>query len=223
MHVAKDNVNGNPNVGLYGLVTDDYVLLGKEVPESKDKTVKAIFNKDIARITIAGTSLINVFCVWHNNTLLVPSITFDHEKEALTKLGIDYEVIETELTCLGNNILLTEKRALLNPDFKAKTVEKLKEVLRLPCEQTTIMEVEAIGSIGVIRNNKGLFHRDIPPVRVRELEKSLGVDITLGTVNMGSPYVKSGILLGEEGFLIGDTSGGPEVKNADEALGFIEV
>lgn len=222
MHVYKTSCNGNPNVGLYGIITDKFVLLGKEFPEKEDETLRKVFGKDIARISIAGTSMLGVFCLWHNNTLYIPSIVFDDEKEALEALNIPFKVIETELTCLGNNILLSEQAAYINPDFTAKETKHLEEELGIPCKRKEIMEIEAVGSIGVIREGRGLFHRDLHPKLVQELEETLGITITLGTVNMGSPYIKSGVLVSKEGFIIGNTSGGPEIKNADEALGFIE-
>jgi translation initiation factor 6 len=222
MHIHTTSINGNPNVGLYGIVTDDYVLIGKEVAETEDQNISDVFGKEIRRITIAGTSLIGVFCLWHKETLYIPCITFDDEKEVLEELGISYQVIETELTCLGNNILIGPKAALLNPDFTDKEVKIIQKTLGLPCIQDTIADVEAVGSIGVIREKMGLFHRDIHPTVVKKLEKLLGISITLGTINMGNPYIKSGILLGKEGLIIGNASGGPEIRNADEALGFIE-
>jgi len=44
------------------------------------------------------------------------------------------------------------------------------------------------------------------------------LNITTGTVNMGNPFVGSGILCNDKGFVIGDMSGGPEIMNAEEAL-----
>lgn len=220
-HVMLASFNGNPNVGLYGVVTDKHVLLGKEVPHAHDKQLEKVLGKPIERVTIAGTSLVGVFCVWTGKKLLVPGIIFDDELEVLRALGIDAVVITTKLTCLGNNILPGTKRALLNPDFKEHERKAIEEALELPCEAATIMEVEAIGALGIARGRQALFHRDIPPQEVKRLGKDLGLDITQGTVNMGNPYIKSGILLSEEGFVIGDASGGPEITNADEAFGFV--
>ncbi|MBN1275470.1 translation initiation factor IF-6 [Candidatus Woesearchaeota archaeon] len=222
MHVYLTNFNGTPNVGLFGITTDDYVLLGKDVPEAHDQDIEKALQHPIKRITIAGTSLIGVFCQWANGKLLIPQITFDQERQALEQAGIPYTIIKTKLTCLGNNIIHSSKAGLLNPDFKDEEVEAIQEALGVPCERSRIMEIEALGAVGVIRDGKGLFHRDIPPVTVKELEEKLGIAITLGTVNMGNPYIKSGLLLGEQGFIIGDASGGPEITNADEALGFLE-
>ena len=43
-----------------------------------------------------------------------------------------------------------------------------------------------------------------------------------GSVNMGNPYVKAGIITNSNGFLIGNQSSGFEQSFVDEALGFLE-
>ncbi len=221
MHALILDFNGNPSVGLYGLETSEFLLLGKEVPDVHDAEIEKVFKKPIKRINIAGTGLISVFAVWNNNKLLVPSIIFDNELNDLKELGIDYDVINTELTCLGNNILASEKAVIINPQFTEDERKIIAEALGKPVIKEAVYGIESVGSIGIIRNNKGLFHRDLLDGEIKKLEKLLGIEIMTGTVNMGSPFVKSGIIVGENGFIIGSNSGGPEIANADEALGFI--
>ncbi len=223
MHVAILQFNGNPAVGLFGVVTEKYLLLGKEVPETNDEQIEEVLGLPIKRITLAGTGLIGVFAHWGNNKLLIPSIVFDHEIEALEELEVPYKIIDTELTCLGNNILSSDFAAIINPDFTDEEARLIGEALAVPVKKETICGVEAVGSIGVIGKDKGLFHRDLLPSDAKRLERLFNISITTGSINMGSPYIRSGIILSKKGFIIGATSGGPEITNADEALGFIEV
>ena len=51
---------------------------------------------------------------------------------------------------------------------------------------------------------------------------NLKLKITRGTINFGSPYVRAGLVCNSNGFIVGDMSGGPEIQNVDESLGFIE-
>ena len=48
------------------------------------------------------------------------------EKEVLDKLGINYKVIETKDTALGNNLLVGENYFFCNPDFDALDEVKVK-------------------------------------------------------------------------------------------------
>lgn len=220
MHIITTSFNGNPAIGLYAVATDTCVLVGKEVPDSFDEELKKVTNLPIRRITIAGTSLIGVFCFWHKDKLFVPSIVFDHELEALE--GLNVVQVNSELTCLGNNILASDNALLVNPEFTDEDVTELSEKTGLPCLKGSIMEIEAIGSIGVIRGDKGLFHRDISDDQVVELEELLGIKISLGSVNMGNPYIKSGVILGKDWLIVGNASGGPEITHIDESLGFLD-
>lgn len=220
-HISITSFNGNPNVGLFGIVTDKHILLGKEVGKEYDEELEKVMDLPVKRVSIMGTSLIGVFCVAKGNKLLVPHIIFDDEKKLLEDLGYELAIIKSELTCLGNNIMFSDAMALINPDYSDAAAQQIADALGLEVEKSTIMEIEALGAIGLIRDGLGLFHRDIGPKEVKDLEKKLAISITQGTINMGNAYIKSGILLGKNGFVVGNASGGPEIKNADEALGFI--
>ena len=92
----------------------------------------------VHRVTLAGTSLVGVFTAGNSNCLLLPPICFEEELEALDKLGIKYEVIQTKLTAIGNNILANDNGALINPDFEASAVKQIKEALKVPVKEATI-------------------------------------------------------------------------------------
>ena len=95
MHLLMTNINGNPNVGLYGFANNKYVLVGREVPAALAQEIGKVLNVPVHQISIAGTSLLGVFLAGNDHKLLVPSIAFDSELRVLDKLGIPYAVIET--------------------------------------------------------------------------------------------------------------------------------
>jgi translation initiation factor 6 (eIF-6) len=66
MHVLMTDINGNPNIGLYGFCNDNFCLLGNEVPEKKFKEIEDVLKVKCHRISIAGTSLIGVFVAGNN-------------------------------------------------------------------------------------------------------------------------------------------------------------
>ena len=67
-----------------------------------------------------------------------------------------------------------------------------------------------------------MIHRDVTRAERKVVEELLDIKCDESTVNMGSPYIRSGMLCNNNGFVIGDASGGPEVVNVDEELGFLE-
>lgn len=224
MHTLLTNFKGINNLGLFGFVNDKIGLVGTEVPKKVMEEFEEVFDVPFHKITIAGTSLIGAFTVALHDKILIPSITFEHEKQKLKEIGIEYEVFESNLTCLGNNIVISNKGLLVNPEFNEKEINKLKELYDRKVVAKNFASTNAVGNIVVVNNDvqKGLVSNDITEQEFDEIKEILEIDLTPGSVNLGSPYVKTGILVNKNGFAIGSVSGGPEITNAEQGLGFVE-
>jgi translation initiation factor 6 len=220
-HILVTNYNSNPNVGLYGFATDKYCLLGTEVPENLDSEISEVLDVPIIRMNIAGTSLLGVFLNGNNKCLLVPKIAFQNELDVLDKHKIKYKLIDTKLTCLGNNMICNDKGCVVSSEYGEKEVKAFKDALKVDVVKTEIAELNTLGSLAVHTKKGILCHHEILEHEAELLKKVLKVEVFTGTVNMGVPFIGSGILCNNKGFIIGDASGGPETVNADEALGFI--
>ena len=222
MHVKTAHTQGNPNIGLYAYATDKYCILGPEAWNLKGD-IERVLKVPVIMTTIAGTSLPGVFLAGNSKHLLVPGIAFDHEIEKLKKAGIDVKVFNTINTALGNNMIVNDHSCLVGPMFGTKEQEDLSRLLGIPVKQLSVADVEVVGSCSAINDKGGLIHRDARRFEQDMIMDSLEIPKLLpGTTNLGVPYVRSGIIANTNGFLIGAASGGPEIANADEALGFIE-
>lgn len=221
MHVSKLDMNGNSLVGLYILPLNDIVLVGTEVPKEDYSLLEEIFGAKVYSLSIAGTSLLGVFLATDGEKLLVPSVIFDYEKEIIDKLGIPYVLVETTNTCLGNNVLFTKKGLVCNPSFEKSAIDQMVSFLNIPVHISDV-EVPTIGSFIAHNSKFGLISHDLSDNQIDLLAKHLDLRLIPGTVNMGSVQVASGIAVNDKGFVIGTMSGGPEIMNADHALGFID-
>jgi len=224
MHVLTTNFNGMYNMGLYGFANDEFALIGRELPEELAEQFVEVLKVPVHRISIAGTSLIGVFVVGNNKKILVPGIIFDEEKQVLKDLGINFEVFDTKLTCLGNNMIVGDKSAIISKEFTESEEKRLAVSLGVSVVREKLGDVFSVGSLVVLNQSraKALMSNDFSRVDQRLIEKTFGVVAVPGSVNMGSPYVRSGIICNVNGFIIGSNSGGPEITNADEALGFLD-
>lgn len=224
MHVLLTNFNGLYNIGLYGFANDKFALLGKEIPDDVAEKIGAVLKVPVHRLTIAGTSLIGVFVAGNNDKLIVPSIIFDDEREFLSGLGIDFEVFDTKLTCLGNNLIVGSDKMIVSKEFSEAEERRLGSALGLETKRERLGGVFAVGSLVVLNTakKKALISNDFERADQKLIESFFGVVATPGSVNMGSPYIRSGIICNSNGFVIGSNSGGPEITNADEALGFLD-
>jgi translation initiation factor 6 len=221
MHVLKTDFNGNPNVGLYAYCTNRYCLLGTEVSSEKAKMLSEVLKVPVHQMSICGTSLLGVFLAGNSRMLLVPDISFENELKTLDSLGIKYAKIHTNMTALGNNILCNDRGCIVNPDFSAQEKKKIGEALGLDVAAFRIAGLDVVGGIAAMNSKGCLIHRDISREEQKKAEKALGVKCHPSSVNMGSPHIHSGIICNDNGFAIGELSGGPEMVNADEVLGFL--
>jgi translation initiation factor 6 len=222
MHVLKTNFNGNPNVGLYAYCSNEYCLLGKGIPDAKAKEIGEVLQVPVHQITMCGTSLVGVFVAGNSKTLLVPEIAFDYELKSLDKLGVKYSVVQARLTALGNNLLCNDNGCLANPDFSADQKKRIRQALGTGLKPGTIAGLGTVGSLGVMNSRCCIVHRDITLAERKKTEELLGLRCEPSTINMGSPHIRSGLICNDNGFIVGDSSGGPEIVNAEQELGFLE-
>jgi translation initiation factor 6 len=218
MHVIKASFRGNPNIGLYMYTTDTYCLVGPDIPEEEYERIAATLEVPVHRFTIAGTGLLGVFLVGTSSMLLVPSIISDRERAVLEKLSIPYTVITTDLTALGNNVLCNDHGCLVSDEYTPADQTAIGKALGLAVKPFHLGEVTVVGSCAYATNTGCLLHRGALPFEEEMVADTLQVPVTLGTVNLGNPYIKSGVVANAFGFLVGELSGGPEIMNAEEAF-----
>ncbi len=223
MHIFTASYNQNSNIGLFCYANDSFCLVPYLFPEKLKKGFKEALKVPVYEIKAAGTDLLGVFFSGNENCLLVPKIIFESELEQLRKLKIKYKVIDSELTALGNNLLIANKMCIANPDYDESVLKEIKDALDVEVKKGRISGLNIVGSLAAANKKGCLASPDIKNFEKKFLEDSLKLKVAKGSVNFGSPYVRSGIVCNSNGFVIGEKSGGPEVQNADEALGFLEV
>ena len=56
---------------------------------------------------------------------------------------------------------------------------------------------------------------------VEKIRKTLGVDVMVGTVGYGSPFIGAGIAATDNGAIVSPETTGPELNRIEDALGLI--
>ena len=221
----KLNFHGDPNVGLHGLATDKFCLVGRCANEKQVAEIESVLKVPVVQIGLYGTDLVGLFAVATSDSILLPEIIFPNELKAvkakLAKLGVKVNTIKTEHTALGNNILITEKHGVISTVYDKKTAEQIKKAFpKVKFEQFDLAGLAIPGSLGKITAKGGIFSPNISDVEIKKLEKLFGFEIGLGTVNMGNPFVSSGIIANSNGLIVGSMSSGYEMSRIFESLGF---
>ena len=226
VHVAKLNFKGDPNVGLYCAVSDKVCLVGKVVPAKQAKLLKDIFKVPVIQTNVYGTSLVGIFTAISKNIILLPEVVFERElssiRDAAAKFNIEVKTIKTDNTALANNIICNDKVGIVSTNFSKAEVKEIEKALKIKVKQFDLAEMDTPGSAGVLTSKGAMFSPNLDDKEIAKVEKILGFEIGLGSVNMGSPIVHSGLVANSKGFIIGGLSSGYEIGRAEESLGFLD-
>ena len=223
MHVLKTNFNGTPNVGLYIYATNDYIIMGEHVQEKLLAEVNmTLGDVPVHHIKIAGTSMPGIFLAGNSKAVLVPSLAFDWEIKALEQAGVPVKILKTRQTCLGNNIVCNDHGAIISPDFTEEERKDIEKLLGVPAIKMEIAGLASPGALVVLNNKHGIIHRDASTQEIKQIEGLLRVKLEAATINLGTPYLRAGIVNNKFGFVIGDASGGPEIVHIEESLGYLD-
>jgi translation initiation factor 6 len=215
MQILRTNFSDDPNIGLYGFATDAYCFTGV----NPNKKISNVLKVPMQKSTVLDTRLSGIFCAGNSSGILVPHVIEDYELEILSKLTKTL-VVKSMYTALGNLILMNDNGIVISPLLK-KSKEEIAAFFNLPCEIATIANQKLVGAFALATNKGCLVQPNIKETEKNFLEKFLKVDIDIGTVNFGSPFIKSGIIANSHGVIISDVSSGPELGKITEALKFL--
>lgn len=218
MKIDVLDFDGDTNIGLYGIQIGNQLLLGNSITNKHDKKIKNTTGLDIKRFSIAGTDLLGVFGVNISNKLLLPHITFESEYKKFQAEGFNPILINTNNTCLGNNIIDAGDKVYVSNYMEEKAIKQIQKVTGKATEILNLGEYPNIGSTLVIGEKKAIASNSYELKEREIIKKALKQEVEFVSVSMGSPYLKSGILKSKSGLLISKISGGPELNAIEQGL-----
>ncbi|MEK6887986.1 MAG: translation initiation factor IF-6 [Candidatus Aenigmatarchaeota archaeon] len=218
MKFLRINFDGDPNIGLYGFATDKYCFIGSDRYTAKIKDVLGV--KTYA-FPLLNMDLVRIFCTGNSSGMIMPKVIedFDPVAEKIRK-NIQTLVINSRYSSVGNLILMNDNGILISPLIK-KHLREIEKFFGLPCEITTIANMNLIGNVGFATNKGCLLHPKVKEKEKKLIERVLGVDADITTVNFGSPYPGAGIIANSSGFVVSENCSGPELGRVTDVLGFL--
>jgi translation initiation factor 6 len=213
---------GDFNVGMWGMPTEKFCLVGTFADEKAVKAVEECLKVPVIKISVANTSLVGIFVTGNSNGILLPHIVSDHERKNIEKLvDCKVAVLKTDYTALGNLILANDKGAVVSKVFKVEDLKKIKDALDVEIVKGTIAGTPLVGSGAVATQNGLLVTSKTKEPEMKLLEEALHVQGDYGSANFGSPWVGACLLANSNGVVIGSATTAPEMTRISEALGFL--
>jgi translation initiation factor 6 len=221
MTVEQFNISGGPFVGIYCCANEDIVLVPLALEKEMVQRIEEVLKVRAVNMTLGGSSLLGALTCMNSKGLVMTSLADKSEYKQLSK---DYNIVTTPdgLNAAGNNILCSDKGALVNPGFSTKIVAKISDALGVEVVRGTVGGVRTVGSAAIAVNTGVMCHPKATEEELSVLRDLFKVNVQIGTANYGSAMVGASVVANTKGAIAGSLSTGIELGRIEDALGFLD-
>ncbi len=214
---------GSWNIGAYGLATDKYAIFGNGFRSKIINDAREVLEVPVITQNIMDEPIVGILAIGNSNGLLVPPQTSDEEikkLKAFLEIPIERLSLKNYENALGNLLLANDKYCLMHTETaekNKKSLEVIEDILDVEII-TYNFSFTIIGTVATMTNKGILLHPEMRDEEIDFLKNNTGLRAGKGTVNMGSPYVRSGLIANTHGFLAGLRTTGLELQRIYEIL-----
>ncbi|HDI31492.1 MAG TPA: translation initiation factor IF-6 [Thermofilum sp.] len=215
MSVERTALFGNPNIGVYVFATESFSLIPRDSPEKFERVVEETLKVPVYRVSVSESSLIGVFVAGNSNGLVLSKFTTEYELETLkSMLGKDMNIKvldDIKESALGNLVLVNDKAAIVSPLLDRKVLGIIEDVLGVEAVQREVAGSLLVSSVAITSNKGAMVYPMASEDEIKELSSILHVEVDVGTVNRGSIFLRSGMVVNTKGCVVGYDTTGPEL------------
>lgn len=209
------NIYDNPVIGVFATCTENAVIVPCGTGKNVIQSIKECLEVDVFSTLISGSVVVGSLSCGNSSGLLVPCHS---SLPGLVDSDISIIEVPGNLTAMGNNVLVNDSAALVNPEMTDEAIDVISNALNVDVHRGTIAGVKTVGMAAVVTNRGLLVHPRINQHELTRLEDVFNLPVEVGTVNYGSQVVGSGILANSKGYIAGSETTGHELGRIEDAL-----
>ena len=148
----------------------------------------------------------------------VSGLAEESELETIRKFLL-VALLPDRINAAGNNILVNDNGAVVNPEMSDDLVDKLADLFGVEVVKSAIAGCNIVGSVCRCNNVGCVCSIDASDDDIEILKEVLKVkEVQRTTVNHGSKYVGSGVIANSKGALVGDATTPIEMGRLEDGL-----
>ena len=211
MPVILSDIFGDPNVGVFSFANENIAVLPAGSSAKKLANYKEALGIEAFAVGIADSRLVGVYTAGNSKAILLPYIATEEEISKIRSTGARVVVLDEKRTALGNLMICNDNGAIVDPRLKTRTVSAIEKALKVEVRPGTIGGLPQVGSLATASNKGVLANPIIDESEKKHISEVLKVPVSVGTVNSGVPYPKSGIVVNSKGAVVGSHTLGSEL------------
>jgi translation initiation factor 6 len=215
------DLNGDPHIGMYARVFEDIAVVSPAMPEEFYKTLEDALDVELVTTTIQGSSIIGSLLCGNSRGMIASGLITGTELKALKEYR-DVFLLESSMNAAGNVIIANDTFAAVHPEMEPEMVDEIGSFLGVPVIRLTFGGIKTVGMAGFATNRGILIHPRSSEHEIALLESITDLPVGLGSINMGSGLVGTGLLANSKGYVAGNMTSGFELGRIEDVFGFLE-
>lgn len=211
------DINGSPYIGVYCAASEDIAVVAETTDPKVVKELSQTLGVKIVRSTIAGGTIVGSLVAMNSYGVIVTNFAEQHEVARFPK-GLRIAKMEEKFNAAGNNILVNDEAALVNPGVSDKTVRRLQDVLGVEVQRGKLAGIETVGSVGIATAKGLVCHPRTTEEELKWLSGLFKVPATVATLNYGTPYLGACAVANSKGAYVGSKSTPIELGRLEDGL-----
>lgn len=211
------DINGSPYIGVYCAASEELAVVADTTDPKVVKELAQTLGVQMLRTTIAGGTIVGSLVAMNSNGVVVTNFAEPHEVARFPK-GLRITKMEEKFNASGNNILVNDRAALVNPGVSDKTVKRLQDTLGVEVHKGRVAGIETVGSVGIATSKGLVCHPRTTDDELKWLSGLFKVPASVATLNYGTPYLGACAVANSKGAYVGSKSTPIELGRLEDGL-----
>lgn len=208
---------GNPYIGVYCVANESLALVPFDAPDSLVSDITEALGCEVVRTTLASTNILGALVAMNSNGGIATGMASLTEVRSLRE-KLPFTRIKDRLNACGNNILVNDNAALVNPELSESAIEQIEEVLQVEVVKGEVAGYKTVGSVCAVTNKGMLCHPATSKDDLKSLSDLFKVPAAIGTLNYGAPVIGASLVANSKGAAVGFRSTPIELGRTEDAL-----
>jgi translation initiation factor 6 len=210
--------NGNPYIGVYCVANESLSLVPLDAPQSLIDDIREGLGVEVMQTNLASTTILGSLAAMNSYGAIISSMAALSEVRPIKEHLPMVKRIRDRLNACGNNILVNDHAALVNPELSDQSIRQIEQALQVEVVKGTIAGYTTVGSVCVATNKGILCHPNTSKEEMDMMRSLFKVSTAVGTLNYGAPVVGACMVANSKGAAVGFRSTPIELGRVEDAL-----
>jgi translation initiation factor 6 len=208
---------GNPNIGVYSAANENLAIISPDASEEYVKDVEEALGVSSILTTVAGSFVVGSLVAMNSRCAVLSGLAEVAELDAISA-KVPVYVLHSRYNAAGNNILVNDFGAIVNPKIDDRNLKQLEDALGVRCVRSYIAGMDTVGSACKATNKGAVCHPRTTDAELELISETLNVEAKRTTLNHGSGLLGPCLLANTKGAVVGDITTPIEMGRLEDAL-----